>query len=68
MNTTIQVNIRTKKTLDQLKRTYHVRSYDETLQMLFKTKSQSMLGALAGGNVYTKEDILEGLRDKHDRI
>ena len=66
MNTSIQVDINTKKTLDQLKRVYHAKSYDDTIQMLFKVKSKSMSAALAGKGRFSKEDILKGLRDKDD--
>ena len=68
MNTSIQVDLVTKETLDHLKKYYHVRSYDGVIRKLFSAKSKSLSGAFADGKKYTMSEILSDLRDKDERI
>ena len=67
--TTIQVQ---KSTLELLRKTRErakADSYDETILFLYRKGCKaSMAGALARKKSYSKEEILKGLRDKHDRF
>ena len=45
--TTIQIEIPTKKLLNELKISFHSKTYDEVIQNLVKKKTNSMYGKLA---------------------
>ncbi len=65
MATTIQVKEHTMQMLSALKKETKTRSYDEVINKLLtarRKKIESMYGSLKGD-----WDIMEGLRDKHDR-
>jgi len=66
MVTTIQIKEDTLETLKLIRKQTRSRSYDEAIHQLIARKaSASKFGAL--GKKPMKE-ILQGLRDKHDRI
>jgi hypothetical protein len=68
MNTTIQVDVETKRMLEQIKRVHNIDTYDAAIQHLANRKRQSMYGFLADGKNYTMKEISAMVRDKHDRF
>ena len=72
MPTTIQVNEQTLELLKKLKQELQTASYEEAItKIAAKHMAQkSMAGSLKKyfKKKLTKEQILEGLRDKHDRF
>ncbi|MBI4210683.1 MAG: hypothetical protein HY544_04220 [Candidatus Diapherotrites archaeon] len=67
--TTIQVRDYTAMRLRKIMERTKTASYDEAISRLIETRRRkSMAGALAGGKKWTTEEILDGLRDKVDRI
>lgn len=67
MATTIQVSEETHKLLKRLRETYGAPSYDEVLQHMHRdiVRRESFAGALKH---IPKRRLLEGLRDKSDRM
>ena len=69
MVTTIQINESTIKLLKAIKERTNASSYDEVITKFLKERdTKSYAGAFSGGKKWTRKEILEGLRDKHDRI
>lgn len=68
MNTTIQVNVKTKMILERVKKAYNAKTYDETIKQLVRKKTQSLYGSLAREGKVPIGEILRTLRDKDDRI
>ena len=69
MTTTIQVKEDTLEWLKRLREQYKAESYDEVIGALIKEKHtlpEWSFGFL--GHVTSRKKILEGLRDKHDRM
>ena len=69
MTTTIQVKEDTLEWLKRLREQYKAASYDEVIQTFIKkerTLPESGFGLL--GHVASRKKILEGLRDKNDRM
>ena len=69
MATTIQVKEDTLEWLKRLREQYKAASYDEVIDTLIKkehTLPKSGYGLLKGK--VSRKDMLEGLRDKHDRM
>ncbi len=67
--TTIQVNERTLYLLKRLKEEMNANSYDEVIMKKVNKPMKSMAGVLGKYlNKRQKGEILEGLRDKDDRI
>lgn len=66
--TTIQVENPTKELLNELKKSFESKTYDEVIQMLVKKKTKSMYGKLAGSRKVSASEMMKGLRDKHDRF
>ncbi len=72
MVTTIQINEGTLELLKKLKLELNARTYDEAIikASVQRVMQKSMAGSLAKyvGKKLSKKEILEGLRDKHDRF
>lgn len=68
MNTTIQVDVETRYVLEQVKKAYHAKSYDEAIRKLVKAKTPSLYGSLAKKGKASMKGILTDLRDKDERI
>ena len=68
MNTTVQLSYETKEILDRLKYSLHSDTYDEVIKKLIVLKTNSMAGKLSKNKKYTREEILEGLRDEQNRV
>ncbi|HIH16091.1 MAG TPA: hypothetical protein HA252_01665 [Candidatus Diapherotrites archaeon] len=69
VTTTIQVRNETKARLDNLKKSYKVKTYDEAITTLVRVKRGSMYGVLARkGKKYSLKELLKDLRDKSDRF
>ena len=66
--TTIQVEHPTKEILNELKKSFHSRTYDEVIQNLVKRKMKSMYGKFSKGGKISKSEMMKGLRDKSDRF
>ena len=65
--TTIQLEEPTKELLNELKKSFHSKTYDEVIQSLVRKKTRSLYGKLSHGRVSAAE-MLKGLRDKSDRF
>jgi len=68
MNTTIQVDVKTKAMLERLKNTYEVNTYDDAIVCLMKKKTKSLYGSLAKGKRVHMKAVLSSLRAKNDRF
>lgn len=69
MTTTIQINESTIQLLKAIKERTNASSYDEVITKFLKDQNnESYAGVYAKGKRYTRKELLEGLRDKHDRI
>ena len=69
VTTTIQVKDTTVQRLKKIMERTKVSTYDEAIIRLIETRRRkSMAGALGHGKKWTTEEILQGLRDKVDRI
>ncbi|MFH1697333.1 MAG: hypothetical protein ABH854_05525 [Candidatus Diapherotrites archaeon] len=66
--TTIQVEHPTKELLNELKKNFNSKTYDEVIQRLVKKKTGSMFGKLSKGKKVSVAEMMKGLRDKHDRF
>ncbi len=66
--TTIQVEKPTKELLNNLKKSFHSKTYDEVIQKLAKKKTKSIYGKLAKGINIPAKEMLKELRDKRDRL
>lgn len=67
MSTTIQVEIPTKELLNELKKSFQSKTYDEVIQKLVRKKTNSMYGALAKEKKVSVSKMMNKLRDKSDR-
>ena len=65
---TIQVEAPTKELLNELKKSFNSKTYDEVIQNLLRKKTKSMYGKLSGGKTVSVSEMLKGLRDKGDRF
>ncbi len=66
--TTIQVEKPTKELLNELKKSFNSKTYDEVIQSLVGKKTKSMYGKLAGKKRVSVSQMMGGLREKHDRL
>ena len=66
--TTIQIENPTKKLLNELKLTFHSKTYDEVIQDLMRKKTMSMYGKFAKGKKISAAEMLKGLRDASERV
>ena len=67
MTTTIQIENPTKELLNELKKNFQSKTYDEVIRTLVRKKTKSMYGVLAKNKKISTKEIMEGLRDKRDR-
>jgi hypothetical protein len=67
ISTTIQVENPTKELLNELKKSFQSKTYDEVIQKLVRKKTNSMYGALAKGKKVSVSKMMNKLRDKSDR-
>ena len=66
--TTIQVENSTKELLNELKKSFNSKTYDDVIQTLVRKKTKSMYGKLAKGKKVSIAAMMKGLRDKSDRF
>ncbi len=66
--TTIQVENPTKDLLNELKKSFNSKTYDEVIQSLVRKKTKSMYGKLSKGRKVLASQMMKGLRDKSDRL
>ncbi|MDO8428594.1 MAG: hypothetical protein Q7S92_05270 [Candidatus Diapherotrites archaeon] len=66
--TTIQIEKHTKEVLNELKESFESKTYDEVIMQLVRKKTKSMYGTLGKGKKVSFKQMMEGLRDKHDRF
>jgi len=66
--TTIQVEDPTKELLNELKKSFNSKTYDEVINTLARKKTKSMYGKLAKGKKISAKEMMKGLRDKNDRF
>ena len=66
--TTIQIENPTKELLNELKKNYNSKTYDEVIKTLVSKKTKSMYGKLAKGKKISATGLLKNLRDKGDRF
>lgn len=66
--TTIQVENPTKELLNELKKSFNSKTYDEVIQNLVRAKTGSMYGKLSKGSAVSAAQMMKGLRDKSDRL
>ena len=66
--TTIQIENPTKDLLNELKKSFNSKTYDEVIQNLVRKKTRSMYGKLSKGRKVLTGQMMEGLRDKSDRF
>ena len=66
--TTIQVENPTKELLNELKKSFNSKTYDEVIQNLVRKKTKSMYGKFSKGQKVSTAAMLKGLRDKSDRF
>lgn len=66
--TTIQIENPTKNLLNELKKNFNSKTYDEVIITLVKKKTKSMYGKLAGKKRISTAKMMKGLRDKSDRV
>ena len=67
MATTIQVKESTMQLLRALKFEHKAKSYDDAIQILAREHRKPMFKSMRG-TLKGNWDIMEGLRDKHDRF
>ncbi len=65
---TIQIEAPTKELLNELKKSFNSKTYDEVIQNLLRKKTKSMYGKLSRGKTVSVSEMLKGLRDKSDRF
>jgi len=69
MATTIQVSDTTMQMLKKVKERTKSASYDDAIKKLIAGQPRkSLFGEFAKKKHYTREEILKGLRDEHDRF
>lgn len=66
--TTIQVENPTKELLNELKKNFNSKTYDEVIMALVSRKTKSMYGKFAKGRKIPFSEAIKGLRDKDDRF
>lgn len=66
--TTIQVENPTKELLNELKKSFNSKTYDEVIQNLVQKKAPSLFGRLSSRKKVSAAEMLKDLRDKHDRL
>ena len=66
--TTIQIENPTKELLNELKKNYNSKTYDEVINALVRRKTKSMYGKLGKGKKVSASEIIKSLRDKSDRF
>ena len=66
--TTIQVENPTKELLNELKKNYNSKTYDEVINALVSRKTRSMYGGLGKGKKVSASEMIKGLREKNDRL
>ena len=66
--TTIQVESPTKELLNELKKSFNSKTYDDVIQNLVRKKTKSMYGNLSKGKKVSATAMMKGLRDKSDRF
>ena len=66
--TTIQVENPTKELLNELKKSFNSKTYDEVIQNLVRKKTKSMYGKLSKDRKVLAAQMMKGLRDKSDRF
>ena len=66
--TTIQVEDPTKALLNELKKNFNSKTYDEVIRELVRRKTKSMYGKFAKGKKIPFSEALKGLRDEDDRF
>jgi Holliday junction resolvasome RuvABC DNA-binding subunit len=65
--TTIQVEEKTKRSLDDAKKRSGLKTYDAVIDQLLKTKTKTMYGFLAKEKKMSFEEMMKELRDERDR-
>ena len=66
--TTIQVENPTKELLNELKKSFNSKTYDDVIQNLVRKKTKSGYGKLAKGKKVSTSAMMKALRDKSDRF
>ena len=66
--TTIQIENPTKELLNELKKNYNSKTYDEVIKTLVSKKTKSIYGKLAKGKKISVAEMMKGVRDKRDRF
>jgi hypothetical protein len=66
--TTIQIKGPTKDLLNELKKSFNSKTYDEVIKTLVSKKTKSMYGSLSKGKNISAAEMIKGLRDKSDRM
>jgi hypothetical protein len=66
--TTIQIENPTKELLNELKKNYNSKTYDEVIKTLVSKKTKSMFGKLGKGKKVSFAEMTKDLRDKSDRF
>ena len=66
--TTIQIEGPTKELLNELKKSFNSKTYDDVIQNLVRKKTKSLYGKLAKGKKVSVAAMVKGLRDKSDRF
>jgi len=66
--TTIQIETPTKELLNELKKNYNSKTYDEVIKALVSRKTKSMFGKLSKRKMTSLSKMMSTLRDKSDRI
>ncbi|GEM_PF-3756896 len=64
--TTIQIDEKTKQSLDAAKKRLKAKTYNEVIERLLKTKTKSMYGFLAKEKKMSFEEMMRDLRDESD--
>ena len=67
MTTTIQIENPTKDLLNELKKSFRSKTYDEVIVSLVRKKTKSMYGKLSKGKKVSVSKLMKNLRDKSDR-
>jgi len=66
--TTIQIENPTKELLNELKKNYNSKTYDEVIKTLVSRKTKSIYGKLAKGKKISVAEMMKGVRDKSGRF
>ncbi|MDO8624467.1 MAG: hypothetical protein Q7R47_00135 [Candidatus Diapherotrites archaeon] len=65
--TTIQIEEKTKKSLDDAKKRFGLKTYDNVIDQLLKTKTKSMYGFLAKEKKLSFDEMMKQLREERDK-